>query len=44
MKLYYLHICFVPVDVLVNIINIYKFAWLCDVSMPLMLNKMSIFE
>jgi hypothetical protein len=35
----FLHIRFVLVDVLVNMIGIFKFACLCEVSMPLMLNK-----
>jgi hypothetical protein len=39
----FLHIRFVLVYVLVNIIGILKFACLCDVSVPLMLNKENIF-
>jgi hypothetical protein len=40
----FLHIQFVLVYVLVNIIGIFKFACLCDVNMPLMLNKENIFS
>jgi hypothetical protein len=39
----FVHIRFVLVDVLVNIIGTFKFSCLCDVSMPLMLNKENIF-
>jgi hypothetical protein len=35
----FLHIRFVLVDVLANIISIFKFACLYNVSMPLMLNN-----
>jgi hypothetical protein len=40
----FLHIRFVLAYVVVNIIGILKFACICDVSMPLMLNKENIFE
>jgi hypothetical protein len=39
----FLHI-FILVDVLVNIIGIFKFSCLCDVSRCLMLNKENIFS